>query len=355
MLGMHRQKLITAGILWIGLCSIAIGQDPRFSQFYAVPLQNNPALNGVFEGRVRLSSNYRELYPGLADGRSFRTYAVSGENRFRVVNRDYVAMGISVRQDEVGARPSTRSQAMLGASFLKQLSGGRGSKTTQYLVAGFQTALEQYTIGSDNVWYSSQYDRASNSVDVSTPSGEISGVLRSSVLPDLNTGLLWYLVREGQGSIFLGLAGQHVLEPSIRFIGEPGTPLYRRITLQGGGEWMLSKQISLLPAAQGMVQGPHSSLALGTQIRYANRFLGDIALRTGLWAHLAGQVGQVPFGMDALSISALFETGRFNWGLSYDLTVSPLRRSNYGKGGVEFSIMYRQPARERFNVKCPRF
>lgn len=340
--------------VWIVLVE-GIGQDPRYAQFYAVPLQSNPAMSGVFEGRARFSANYRSQFPGLLGDQPYTSFAVSGENRFRVINRDYFSLGLSARQDEAGVGQFTRSQAMLGASFLKQLSGGGSQKSVQYLVAGFQTAVEQYGIQTDALWFSSQYNNGTNAVDYGVPSGESTGLLRSSILGDINLGLLWYLVQDGKGSLYAGIAGQHILEPSIRFLNEAGTPFYRRITANLGGEWSYNKNSSLLPAIQVMVQGPHSSIMAGSHVRYANRFLGDIALRTGAWLHLAGQAGTAPIGIDALTISTNFELGRMNWGLSYDITLSPLRQSNYGKGGLELSFSYRQPAKERFKVKCPRF
>lgn len=346
-------------IFWLVLAasSISRAQDPRFSQFYAIPLQTNPALNGVFEGRVRVGVNYRVLYPALLSDRPFRTYAAGAESRFRVIKRDYVALGVSVRQDEAGIGAFNRTQALLGGSFLKQLSDGRGAKKVQYLVAGIQGGFEQHSLEADRLWFSSQYDRGTNSVNTSLDSGEPNSGTYSNLAPDLNAGVLWYLVSDEQTSVYAGIAGHHILEPEIGFIGEPGTRMYRKLSAHAGGEFPLSKQVTLLPAALVSKQGPSTSITTGASFRYSNRYWKEIALRTGLWTHIAGQNGveNSGLGLDALTITAIFEMERWNLGFGYDITSSSLRTSNYNRGAFEISLVYLQPGKERFKVRCPKY
>jgi len=37
-------------------------QDPHFSQYYFTPLEVNPALTGIFEGKYRASMSYRDQW-----------------------------------------------------------------------------------------------------------------------------------------------------------------------------------------------------------------------------------------------------------------------------------------------------
>lgn len=42
-------------------CGLSLkAQDPHFTQFYSAPLTVNPAYTGVYTGKVRLMSNYRQ-------------------------------------------------------------------------------------------------------------------------------------------------------------------------------------------------------------------------------------------------------------------------------------------------------
>jgi type IX secretion system PorP/SprF family membrane protein len=344
-------------IVLVLLSGSLLGQDPRLSQFYAAPMQVNPALCGVFEGRYRGAMNYRVLYPTLFSERPFRTYSASAEWRSRIVNRDYAGFGVAVQQDEAGTAGFERSNFMFGASFLKQLSGGRGASTEHYLVAGAQAGLLQHALQGDRLWFSSQYDRGGNRVDQGLPSGEpVSGPLRG-VNPDLQAGLLWYAVFDENASIYAGAALHHILSPDISLLDGEGVALFRRWTVHGGGEIPFSKQLSALPAIMVTSQGPSLSATTGANIRYANPYWRDLALRSGLWAHLSNQsAGDNPsLGLDALVFVAVFELERWNLGFSYDVTASSLRRSNYSRGAFEIALTYFHPAKERYRVRCPKY
>ena len=348
--------------IWMLVCGIAAAwaasaQDPRVSQFYAAPLQVSPGLCGVFEGRFRGAMNYRSLYSTLLSDRPFRTYSGSFEWRSRVVQQDYVGIGMTVQQDEAGAARYQRGNVMLGGSFLKQLSGGRGAASEQYLVAGVQAGFLQYGLSGDDLWFSSQYDRRENRVDRGLSSGEpLAGDVRSLV-PDFQAGLLWYAVFDENASVYAGAALHHILEPDISLLGESGTRLYRRWTAHGGGEIPLTKELSLLPAALVMLQGPSVSATTGMNARFANRYWRDLALRSGLWAHFSSQYSpdNASAGLDALVFTAIFELERWNLGFSYDVTTSPLRRSNYSRGAFEIALTYFHPAKERYQVRCPKY
>ena len=353
---MHKPTAIFLLFLWIG-CARLTAQDPRFAQFYAAPLQVNPAFNGVFEGRFRAAVNYRVLYPTLLSDRPFRTYAASYEHRFRVTQQDYLSLSGSALQDEAGAGQYLRTQVSFSASLIKQMSGGKGPSPEQFLVAGLQGAIGQHSLGFNRLWFSNQYNAVDNDVDFSAPSGESFASERSNFLPDLHAGLMWYGVWEDNQSFFLGAALHHIAEPKVTFLNETGSRLYRRWTVHAGGEVPFTKQLSLLPGAMVMRQGPSFSITGGGNLRYTNREWKELALRAGLWAHLSNQVANSgpDLGLDAFIVTAIFELERWNLGFSYDVTASPLRRSNYSRGAFEVALTYFHPAKERRQVRCPKY
>jgi len=71
------KKTILTLTLLIGLCNLAIGQDPRFSQYFTSPLTLNPANTGNFDGPVRLTSNFRNQWQGV--GTTVNTGTISAE------------------------------------------------------------------------------------------------------------------------------------------------------------------------------------------------------------------------------------------------------------------------------------
>ena len=101
-------------------------QDPFFAQYYASPLQLNPAMMGIFQGQWRMNANYRQQWGGIFSEIPIQTIHAAFDYRIRVVDEDYIAFGINAIQDESGAYSKLKStRGNLGLSYMKQLSGNR--------------------------------------------------------------------------------------------------------------------------------------------------------------------------------------------------------------------------------------
>jgi Type IX secretion system membrane protein PorP/SprF len=72
--------------------SVAYGQDPVFSQWYASPLQTNPAFAGTNQAPF-IALNYRMQYPSFNNGAAYSTFAASYD---QALNRSNSSIGISV-------------------------------------------------------------------------------------------------------------------------------------------------------------------------------------------------------------------------------------------------------------------
>lgn len=330
-------------------------QDPRLSQFYAAPLELNPAMIGVFEGKARFVANYRDLYPVLLDNNPYRTLAASADVRFQVQKNDFFALGLNMLRDEVGVANFNRTKVQLGGSFLKQLGGSRYRSYTQYLVAGAQLGFGQHGLNWQRLWFSQQFDGSSGTIDFDSDSGEgFSEQLNTDFYLDFNAGLLWYVTMDKDLSFYAGGAIMHLNQPSITFFETGDASLDRRWVAHAGGEFPLGGGLSLLPSAIVMGQGQHNSITMGANFRYTNRDWRELAFRVGGWAHLSNQL-EMGMGMDAVVATAVLEMERWNIGFSYDITTSVLALANDSRGAFEVSFIYTQPARWRTNVICPNF
>ncbi|NJL77193.1 MAG: PorP/SprF family type IX secretion system membrane protein [Saprospiraceae bacterium] len=76
--------------------SILCAQDPIFSQFYAAPLQLNPAFAGTTLA-PRISLNYRNQWPAF--GNAYTTTAASYEQLFEPLNS---SVGLMLQSDNAG-------------------------------------------------------------------------------------------------------------------------------------------------------------------------------------------------------------------------------------------------------------
>lgn len=333
-------------------------QDPQFSQFYAAPSQMNPALAGVFDGEYRLVANYRTQTYAVLGNEAYKSIAASFDWRRSVNRDDHFSLGLSVLRDQVGQSNFSRSKAVINGSYLKHLGGGRYRSSDQYLVAGAQAGIGQWSYDYERLWFSQQFfvDEASRQafIDYSQPNGEALNVMETDMFVDFNVGLMYYNVLDEDNSFYIGGAMHHLTEPNVSFLEDQSEKLYRRIVGQAGGQIGLTREVSLLPAVAVMSQGPSFQTIAGLNLRYSNRDWREVAIRAGVWGRVSNQ-GEDQIGFDAAVISAILEMERLQFGLSYDVTVSNLASANNSRGAFELSVIYTQPTKARFKTVCPKF
>ncbi|MBL7829292.1 MAG: PorP/SprF family type IX secretion system membrane protein, partial [Saprospiraceae bacterium] len=294
-------------------------QDPRFSQYYASPWNLNPAMSGLFNGSWRVTGNYRDQWGSIMSPVPFRTYSASYEHRVQVgYQDDYATFGIGAMHDEAGTARFMQNKAHIGGAFLKQLSGGR-RQADHYLSAGAQVGFGQNSIDWSRLWFSRQFDSATETPDFGAANGESNANVNSKGYLDFNAGLLWYVIFENNGTLYLGGAMHHLNAPKISLMGDESETLYSRWTAHVGGEFPLNDNFSLLPGALVMRQGPSFETDLGMNIRYSNNDLNELALRAGAWTRIGNKLDK-GFQADAVTIVGMLELNRWALGLSYDIT-----------------------------------
>ncbi|MEM8908514.1 MAG: PorP/SprF family type IX secretion system membrane protein [Bacteroidota bacterium] len=345
-------------MLFLGIIGDLRAQDPRFSQFYAAPLQVNPAMAGVFEGRFRVNANYRDQWSSVLGSVPFRTIAAAIDLRYHVVNEDFVSFGVNLLRDEVGEGHFVQTRTYLNAAYLKKIGGAPYTNTAQYLVAGAQIGLGQNSVNWNQFWFSAQFDQSIGGLpNFALPSGEMAilGDSRTTdVFLDFNAGLLYYALFGDNRSVYFGGAIHHLNGPQISFFEDGDETLNRRWLGQVGAELPFNDELSILPAAIIMGQGPSTSTTFGANVRYSNNDWNEIAIRAGLWPHLSSTpTSRIYF--EAITVAAILELNRWNLGLSYDITTSDFSATNNSRGAFEVSLIYTHPARSRVRVRCPNF
>lgn len=343
-----------------GLSSSLSAQDARFAQFYANPLHVNPAMTGVFEGELRFTANYRTLYSSILGTDAFRTIAAGLDIRRPAGRGNFIGIGAQVMRDQAGETRFTRTQGSISGSFQKILGGGgrRGRGLTHYLVGGGSLGFGQRGFDIEKLWFSSQFfvDPATRESYVDRGlDGEPDFIGGSSGLYlDFSAGILWYGIFGDNQSMYAGASVHHLNEPNISLEDGGMDQLYRKYVGHIGGEVPFgSSGFSILPAAQVMSQGPAFSAMAGANLRYTQREWREVALRIGAWAHLSNRLDKT--STDAMIVTAVLEMDAWQFGLSYDLTLSDLTNSNNGRGAFELSLIYVKEAKFRGRVDCPKF
>jgi len=343
-------RYILLGFIFFTLTIDLKAQDPRFAQFYAAPDQLNPAMNVVYEGRMRFIANYRDQWASVLNDVPFRTMAAHLDYRFNVGRNDYFAVGLNGLRDEAGSSNFTQTNGNLNLAFMKYLGGS--SKKSYYLVAGAQGGVGQRQIDIGNLWFSEQFDQENVAIDFAAPSGEI-GMDRSAVYPDFSAGVMWYTIT-GDNSFYLGAAMYHINAPNVSLFDEQVEPLLERYVVHLGGEVSMTKYLSLLPAASVHFQGPSMDINAGANFRYSSDADG-MALRIGAWGHLTNKLDN-GIGLEAITVTAFLEMETWMIGLSYDINVSQLTPASNSRGAFEASFIYLLPEKgRRGRVSCPKF
>ncbi|MCB0609121.1 MAG: type IX secretion system membrane protein PorP/SprF [Lewinellaceae bacterium] len=293
-------------------------QDPVFSQFFASPLQTNPAFTGVtFAPRITL--NYRNQYTNWLGGSAYKTYAASYEQSIESLNS---GLGLTLMADDAGQGIYKTNQVSAFYSYRVR------TNNDIFFQFGMEAGFTQSTLDWDQLIFGDQLDPLNGPTD---PSGNpyLSEENRPESLNqtrfDVSAGLLVYT-----GSVYGGISLKHLNTPDESLIGlnesiNAGRPM--RITLHGGGDFPIGRRNKrgepsfISPNLLFIKQGDFGQINGGA---YAG--LGRVF--TGLWYRHTFS------NPDAVILLAGFREGVLRIGYSYDLTISRLATAPGGAGGT---------------------
>lgn len=372
---------------FVGLCvSVSVAglhdlsaQDQRYSQYYTAPARVNPALAGVFDGAFRLGLNYRTQW-GANMNKGYNSASFTADGRSGVLKDDYIGYGFNAMYDVAGMGGYSVSEIGFDINYQKKLYQGRGFAGKQYkqfLIAGAHAGLGQRRVNWDKLTYSEQYDPDASSTgyyNYSLQSGENEDARRGARLyPEFHAGLMWWGTFGKRRSAYAGASIYHLNRPDISMFWRPpvdtsgssfGTPIEKlpmRFTIHGGGEFQVggkNSSLSLLPGAVFMFQGPSTELNFGLMAKYQAPKYDDFGLKFGLWTRIANQfvsLDAATMGIDALVVHLGLDYNEFQFGFSYDATLSKLMAINNTRGSFEFSMFYVFPGDTKRKMGCPSF
>lgn len=294
----------------------AKAQDPEFSQFYAAPMNLNPALAGVAWG-PRFNANYRNQWPGLEKG--FVTYAVAYDQYFEKARSGF---GLQIMNDQTAAGLINNYSIRLNYAFRFNLSKK----------IAVQMGISGGYIRKQLDWASLTFNDQINPIfgfSDGTGAPNISGEQVPADfginIADFGTGFIAY-----SKHFFGGLALQHITSPRESITEYTDYKLPMKITVHAGGEINLTpkkrnSENSLTPNAMFITQGTASQLNIGTHVNIGKVF-GGIYYRNN-FSNSDAVIG-------VLGLKIYF----VRVGYSYDYTVSTLAGNTGGAHEISLSI-----------------
>lgn len=328
-------------ILYIGLilnCFSGFAQDMHFTQTAQTPTLINPGACAVFNGWERFIVNHRNQWLGA--NTQFMTTNISAEMAaFKPDMNDRAHLGIGVQffNDVGGDSKFGHRQGSLTLNAILPM-GGNGHT----IGVGLQGGVGNRSANATSLDYRSQWD--GEKFDKLILTGDMNK-LGSFTYIDASTGV--YYVYDGSQSTFqgknnlkvqAGISAYHVNAPKFKFSnGTTAEQLHRKyVGLVGVTADIGTSALTIDANAVQTIQGTHFQTLFGAMLRY--RF------EEGTYVTGNSQESFIGLGLytrwkDAIMPSILIDWKSFQFGISYDITISKLRNA-YRGGSLEFSLSY---------------
>jgi len=335
------RKLIIILFL-IGLFVPCRAQDPQFSQYYSAPLYLNPGFTGTTPD-YRVVFNNRIQWPELPQ--AFTTYSFSMDmykpnikSGFGLLATTDKAGSVALRNTSVGLLYSYKIITNSEWVFSPGLYFGFGGRSLDY----------------DKIVFGDQIDFNRPGAPTLDPASQ---TYKNHTYFDIGSGLLIY-----NRTIWIGASFYHMNTPDYSLLNGD-SPLPMKMSFHAGariplynGPRKLDRISSLTPSFVYRIQGPFQQLDAGLNLHIQ-------PVTVGLWYRgipvKKNYIGNT--SRDALVAILGFELYNFEFGYSYDMTISEL--SIDSGGSHEISLVYqfevinnrkRTKRKDKF-IPCPSF
>jgi type IX secretion system PorP/SprF family membrane protein len=299
----------------------ASSQDIHFSQFFETPLWRNPSLAGIYSGDIRVQAVYRDQWNSVTN--AYKTTSVNAEFKFPVgKGNDFLSTGIQVLYDKAGTIGWTSTHLLPVLNYHKSLS----SERNRYLSLGFMGGVVQRRFDPSKATTNSQYDNGGIGENFSNS---------SYIYADGSVGMSYNsnMGTNPDNNFFLGAAYHHFNRPGISFYRNSNIELHPKLVFSGGLKLGVSDYSYITLQADRSMQGGFNETVAGAM--YGLK-LGEDSDNPDYTIHAGGFLRWD----DALIPVIKLDYTPFSVALSYDVNISKLKPSSYGRGGFELSISY---------------
>lgn len=322
------------------ICSLNTNaQDIHFSQFFEAPLYRNPALAGLVNADVRVQTVYRSQWNSVTN--AYKTASLNAEYKMPVVNDDYMTLGVQVLYDRAGSIGLKTNQILPALNYHKSLSEDRNA----YLSVGFMGGMVQRSVDRSQMKTTNSF---ANGTD-----GEINLTPNYHYF-DGSAGISYntQIGQNEENNVVLGVAYHHFNKPKNSFYND-----YNVIVQP---KWNFSADVKLAVNESAFVTVYNNHVRQGSYSELMSGLL--YGLKIGPYTdnpdHTLQAGAFVRWG-DAVIPVIQMDYRPFTVSLSYDVNISRLSASSYGRGGFELSLKYagflNRESSTAEALRCPRF
>lgn len=318
---------------------ISKAQDIHFSQFYVMPLNENPAKCGVMNGNYRFNVIYRSQWGSVTA--PYVTDMMSGELSMTGGKRnrnDIVGLGFVSGSDKAGDSQLSNNIFSLTTSY----THSSGHLQKQLFSFGMQLGVVSANLNYSNLHFDQQYNGGALTENLH---------LNDSKYFDASIGMEYTKNFVRFNSINFGAAIFHVNNPVYSFMNNSSSKIYRKYAFNAGADIRLNKFYQLYPRAWFAMQGTNRELVAGMFARLSLNFGIGNKKDEGFYVGTFYRVG------DAAITSFRIDIDHYSMTFSYDFNINKLSKVSNGQGGPEISMTW-IGAIAGFKKKtffCPRF
>ncbi len=310
-------------LLVVGISSSA--QDVHFGQTVFVPVHQNPANTGNYDGNYRFAGIYRNQWrsvtvPYVSTGISAE---LASQRTPDAKNR--LGFGFQIIRDQAGDGNLLSLDPAISAAYYVKPKGDSG----MYVGLGVNAGIGIRRIDYSAFTFDDQFDGDQFNPGLATnelfPNNSFS-------YPDLGLGFSIGSSYLKKTRFYLSAAILHINKPEQGFAYSSKKQLAMRNVADAGMSFPVSKLIQLEPGIRTLMQGEFSEIRVGGDLKFGLRkaFLNPPALILGGWYRTG----------DALIAKIGWKKDNLEAGISYDFTISNLQEVNNNKGGLEFGLVY---------------
>ncbi|TCJ14607.1 type IX secretion system membrane protein PorP/SprF [Flaviaesturariibacter flavus] len=336
---MNSRKTITIALLLVSLTAVR-GQDPSFSQFFASPLNINPALTANINSDWRAIMHFRDqwsgpVHPYISGTLSFDTKVQQQRMANTPEASNIPGIGVLLMYDQTMGGAVKSTYGTVTGSYSVRVVDGDIYKHRVNI--GFGATYGRRYVDFSKLDFEEQF--TGFGFDTNLPTGE---AYLSNMKPyvSLSAGIT-YSIKSETSNLDIGVAGYHLNRPEQTFIKADKQVIPIRKVAHVNFERLLGDQVLLSTNAIYQFQGDASYFSFGGAAAY---FLNDItAINAGLWY----------WSNNALVPYAGFAIGNYQLGISYDMTLSKLKTASPRPNTWEVCIIFRGIRTPSKLIYCP--
>ena len=315
-------------------------QDPNFSQFFSSPLNINPALTANINADWRAIANFRDQW--IMPASPYVTGTVSYDAKMLqkkfpgMEEGNIFGLGGMLMYDKAMGGVVKSTYASMNVSYRVKLSEG---ETKHRLGAGFGGIYGHRRIDYGGVDFEEQF--TGYGFNTNLPTGETN---LSSMKPyvSVSTGLL-YSITSANSNFDIGVSVFHLNKPKQTFLIDENQYLPARKVAHANFETFLSESVVLSANAIYQTQKTAEYYSFGAALGYYLPGNEDFLMNAGLWYWSKNAF--VPY------IGIAYKDYQF--GISYDVTVSKLSQASEKPKTFELSIIVRGRNKPSYVIPCP--